>query len=304
MDAARRSALPLILAALLSFAAAPAGAVTKQQVGIADQKQQAVSDSRLRGLGLGLARRSVAWDAMRSRKQVREIAAWLRATRAAGMDPLITFARSRNARSRHKPPTASKYRREFRRFHKRFPEVRTFSAWNEPNHCGTGICRRWKLVARYYTVMRHGCRTCTVLAADLNDHPNPVPWVRKFRRSLGYDPPLWGYHNYIDANRMKTTLTKRLMRAVKGEVWLTEVGGLVARRNGSTQKMPQGKARAAKVTRFIFDRLARVSLRITRVYVYHWSSVTRHDSWDSAFIAADGVPRPSLQVFQQVLGEL
>lgn len=312
MDAARRRAVVAIMAIVVTFGAAsiaaspPAGAagLTKAEIGIADQKHSAFEDPRLRALGLGYARRSVAWDAMREGYQVKEITAWLEVTRAAGMEPLITIARSRSPRRRQKPPTPAEYRRQFRRFHTRFPEVKTFSAWNEANHCGTGTCDRPQLVAKYYAILRRGCPACTVLAADLNDHPNPVPWVRKYRRALGYEPKLWGYHNYIDANRMRTTLTRRLMRAVKGEVWLTEVGGLVARRNGSPQKIPQGKARAAKATRFIFDRLARVSPRITRVYIYHWSSATSHDSWDSAFIAPNGTPRPALPVFEQILKEL
>lgn len=278
--------------------------LTNVKIGLADQKPEAFTDARLRSLGLGHARRSVAWDAMRYANQVTEIKTWLQTTRSAGMQPLITFARSRNPRRRHKPPTPAEYRRQFRSFHRRFPHVRTFSAWNEANHCGTGTCHRPRLVAQYYKTLRRNCGSCTVLAADLNDHPNPVPWARRFRRALGYEPTLWGYHNYIDANRMRTTLTRRLLRAVKGDVWLTEVGGLIARRNGSPQKMPQGKARAAKVTRFIFDRLARVSPRITRVYIYHWSSGTRRDSWDSAFIASNGTPRPSLPVFEQILSKL
>ncbi|MGH2920190.1 MAG: hypothetical protein ACRDLS_16575 [Solirubrobacteraceae bacterium] len=296
----------LALASAGAFAAprAGAGGLEKAEIGIADQKAEAFHDPRLRALGLRYARRSVAWDALRYTFQAKEVKSWLHATRAAGMEPLITFARSRNPRRTHKPPAAAEYRRHFRRFHRKFPEVRTFSAWNEANHCGTGTCNRPALVAQYYTVVRRNCRTCTVLAADLNDHPNPVPWVRKFRRALGYEPSVWGYHNYIDANRMRTTLTRRLMRAVKGEVWLTEVGGLIARRNGSSQAMPQGKTRAAKVTRFIFKRLARVNPRLTRIYIYHWSSAGRRDSWDSAFIASDGRPRPALPAFEQILRNL
>jgi len=291
------------VAATVSPVARAAAAPPALKAGISDQKQSAFQDPRLRALGLGYARRSVAWDALRYGYQVREIDAWMSATRAAGMEPLVTFARSRGASRRHRPPAPEELGVQFRRFRRRYPDVTTFSSWNEANHCGTGTCKRPALVAGYYRVIRRDCRHCTVLAADLNDHPNPVPWARRFRRALGYEPGFWGYHNYIDANRLQTTLTARLLRAVKGQIWLTEVGGLVARRNGSRQPMPQGKANAAKATRFIFDRLARLSPRISRVYIYHWSSATRHDSWDSAFIAPDGVARPSLGVFESVLQE-
>ncbi len=314
MDAARRrvppaaavayAALLLVLVATTAASRADAAVLTKAQIGIADQKHEPFNDPRLRKLGLGFARRSIPWDALRERYQVTEITTWLQATRDAGMEPLITFARSRSPKRRQKPPTAKEYRRQFLRFHRRFPEVTTYSSWNEANHPGTGTSERPKLVVQYYKILRRSCPACTVLAADLNDHPDPVPWVRKFRRALGYQPKLWGYHNYIDANSLRTTLTRRLLRAVTGEVWLTEVGGLVARRNGSPQKILQGKARAAKATRFIFDRLARVSPRITRVYIYHWSAASSRDSWDSAFIAPNGTPRPSLAAFENVLAKL
>jgi len=315
MDAFCRSTRCTALVAILAIAAvaaigsslAPqahaAAAPPQLKAGISDQKHEVFADGRLLGLRLGYARRSVAWDALRYRYQVREVDAWMQATRAARMEPLITFARSRGPRRRHRPPAPEELGRQFRRFRKRYPDATTYSSWNEANHCGTGTCKRPGLVARYYRVIRRDCRHCTVLAADLNDHPDPVPWARRFRRALGYEPSLWGYHNYIDANRRKTTLTRRLLRAVKGQIWLTEVGGLIARRNGSKQPMPQGRARAALATRFIFDGLARLSPRISRIYLYHWSAVARRDSWDSAFIAPDGQPRPSLPVFESILRE-
>ena len=307
MAATRFRARVAALAAAVVFGAPAAASAARSlpplKAGISDQKHQAFHDQRLRDLGLGYARRTVAWDALRFRYQVREIDAWMQATRAAGMQPLITFARSRSPRRRQRPPSPAEMRRQFRRFHQRYPEVKTYASWNEANHCGTGTCKRPELVVKYYRIIRKGCGGCTVVAADLNDHPDPVPWARKFRRALGYEPGLWGYHNYIDANRRRTTLTKRLLRGVKGQIWLTEVGGLIARRNKSEQPMPQGKANAAKATRFIFDRIAGLSPRISRIYLYHWSSSTRRDSWDSALIASDGQPRPSLLVFENILLE-
>ena len=49
---------------------------------------------------------------------------------------------------------------------------------------------------------------------------------------------IWGLHNYIDANRFRTTGTRSLLRAVPGEVWFTETGGLVVRNNGSPVEFP------------------------------------------------------------------
>jgi hypothetical protein len=271
-------------------------------VGIADQKAEVFDDERLRDLGLGYARRSVAWDALRYRDVRNALDAWVRGAQLMGAEPLITFARSRKIAGReHRPPTAAQFLREFLRFRKRYPAVKTWSSWNEANQCGTGTCEKPELVAKYFNAIRRNCPGCKVVAADLLDQPNMVRWVRAFRRAARIEPKYWGLHDYIDANRFQTTRTATLLRAVHGEVWLTEIGGLVARRNRSTIELPQGKAHAALATRFIFDRLARLDRRVARIYIYHWRSSTRRDSWDSALIGSDGRPRPALAVLKRFL---
>jgi hypothetical protein len=40
-----------------------------------------------------------------------------------------------------------------------------------------------------------------------------VGWVRAFRRTARKDKPIWGLHNYIDANRFRTSGTRALLRA-------------------------------------------------------------------------------------------
>jgi hypothetical protein len=311
-ESARAAVSAVVLACLAWFVAGLASAdaaglrpvtgALKVKIGIADQRSTAFDDSRLQGLGLHYARRSVAWDALRFPDQVDDIDAWMAGVRLMGADPLITFARSRD-RAGHQatPPTPAAYLVQFQRFHKRYPDVKTFSAWNEANHCGTGTCRRADLVARYYNAIRHNCPGCKVLAADLLDAPNMASWARAFRRAAHIEPRYWGLHDYLDANRLQTTRTTQLLRAVTGEVWLTEVGGVVARRNRSTVSIPQGKAHAATAMRFIFDRLARLSPRVARIYIYHWRSATSHDSWDSALIGSDGVRRPAFAVLERVL---
>lgn len=271
------------------------------KIGIAEQKAGVFDDARLRDLGVRYARRSVPWDALRFPDQVADLDAWVRGAQRIGAEPMITFARSRDAPRRHKPPGTNEFLIQFRRFRARYPAIRTYSSWNEANECGTGTCRKPYLVAGYFDAIRRNCPGCKVLAADLLDQPNLAGWARAFRRAARSEPRYWALHGYIDANRFQTTHTRALLGAVKGELWLTEVGGIVARRNGSQIKLPSGKAHAAQATRFIFDRLARVSPRITRVYLYHWSSSTPTDSWDSALVGSDGKQRPALAVLQRVL---
>ena len=277
----------------------------KVGVGIADQKAGAFDDARLQDLGLRYARRSVAWDALRFPDQVRDLDAWMAGVRLMGAEPLITLARSRDRKGRRAHlPGPFEYLVQFKRLRRRYPDIRTFSAWNEANSCGTGTCNRPDLVARYFNTLRRNCSGCRIVAADLLDQPNMVSWTRRFRRAARVEPRYWGLHDYLDANRLQTVRTTALLHAVRGEVWLTEVGGIVARRNHSPIPMPQGKAHAATAMRFIFDRLARLSPRLTRIYLYHWRSQTAHDSWDSAFVGSDGVARPALAVLKRVLGEI
>lgn len=308
-----RAAVVLLVCVVMAVVLAPSSAgaaglvpVTgplKVKVGIADQKATIFADPRLRALGLDYARRSVAWDTLRSPSATQQLDDWIAGARAMGAEPLLTFARSAGPSGR-KPPSAIAFLTQFQRFRARYPSITTYSAWNEANQCGAGTCHKPALVARYFDLIRRHCPGCEVVAADLLDQPNMVSWVRAFRRAAKVEPKYWGLHDYIDANRSQTTRTKALLRAVPGEVWLTEVGGLVARRNKSTIKLPQGLVHAANATRFIFDRLARVSKRVTRIYLYHWSSVTAHDTWDSAFVGSDGVARPALAVLQARLGAI
>ena len=297
--------LALVLPALAGAAIklTPVTGKLKTKIGIADQKPSAFDDERLADLGFGYARRSVAWDALRYRDQREDLDAWVDAAARIGADPLITLARSRKTVGRrYRPPSAAQVLREFLGMRERYPGVKTWSAWNEANMCGVGTCDRPDLVARYYNAMRRNCPGCKILAADLLDQPNMVRWARAFRRAARFEPKYWGLHDYVDANRFQTTRTASLLKAVRGEVWLTEIGGLVARRNRSTVKLRQGKAHAARATRFIFGRLARLDRRVARIYIYHWSSSTRRDSWDSALVGADDRPRPALAVVRRFLG--
>jgi hypothetical protein len=108
---------------------------------------------------------------------------------------------------------------------------------------------------------------------------------------------IWGLHNYLDANRMRTTGTRQLLKAARyGKVWFTETGGVVKRTNRSRITFPENRRHAAKATKQVF-RLARLSPRVRRIYFYHWMpSPKRNASWDSALVDRRGKPRPAYKV--------
>ena len=151
---------------------------------------------------------------------------------------------------------------------------------------------------QYYRALRSECPSCRVLAAELLDMPNMVSWVKSFRRDAGFDPRYWGLHNYIDTNRFRTTSTAALIEATKGELWLTEVGGIVDRTGRTKVGFEESPSHAAEAVRWLFDRLVPLSPRITRVYLYHWNAGAAGESWDSGLIDRHGKSRPALAVMR------
>ena len=305
MSRARHLCLVVLLALIAALAApGPAGALV---IGIGDQTSDVFNDPRFLALGIHAARLSVAWDAFDSRAQTRALDRWLRAAKADGVSPLISFDHHYPSERGHSPPSPGALAHEFRIFRARYPWVHDFAAWNEANHCGEPTCHRPGLVVGYYRALRQACPSCTVLGAELLDEPGMVTWVRAFDRALGGQPAIWGLHNYLGANRLQTASTLALLRATRSEIWFTETGGVVARHNGSRTAFPESPQHAAAVTSFIFNRLARLSRRITRVYLYQWNAGPGAlQTWDSGLFGPEPAftPRPAFAAFVSVIAAL
>jgi hypothetical protein len=277
------------------------------QVGIADEKPHMFSDLRFLALGMKIARRSVPWDVARYDWALAEIDQWLQDARRTGVRPLITFARSRVASKRHVIPTRADYLAGFKQFRARYPWVTDFVATNESNYSDPGF-KRPELAARYYIDMRRACPRCKIAAATLLEVPGrekaTAQWVRRFLRVAKPRPRYWALHNYVSANRLSLKGTKQLLELTKsGEIWITEVGGLVRRRSSfvGKVKMREGLKHAANATRFILDDMLRLDSRIKRLYLFHWDSATPTDTWDSAMIDSAGRPRQALDILARRL---
>jgi hypothetical protein len=295
-----RLAAPFLVLLAAFAVAAPASALT---IGIGDQKPDMFSDPRFLDSGIQLARRAVAWDALTSPGQTAALDEWMNAARAAHVDPLVSFTHS--SLNRRQLPTPERLLYEFRRFRARYPWVTEFATWNEANHCGEPTCHRPELVAAYWRKLRIACPKCKILGAEVLDMPNMTSWVKAFRRVSKVQPRYWGLHNYIDANRLRTSGTKRLLKATGSAlIWFTETGGIVSRVNRRKVTFPESASHAAIATRFVFDRLVPLSPRNTRVYLYHWNSEPGPKTWDSALIGPGGKPRPAFRVLERVLTQL
>jgi hypothetical protein len=291
-----RTTLPLILLALALLAPAAADATVRlRDVGIADQKADMFSDPRFVQLGIKRARLDLAYDALTDPGQTAALDAWMAGAQANGVEVLVTFDRSRRPGRKGFRPDTTSLVKQFKRLRARYPFVKEWVTWNEPNLSQTA-----SRTARQWLALQKACRTCTIVAADMVDRPNLKRWVRDFIRTAHRQPKIWGLHNYADANQYTPRATKALLKAVKGKVWFTETGGVVKRRNGSNV-LYQGESltHAAKAIDYIFNKLVRLSPRVQRVYVFHWNG--RNTSWDSALISPNGTPRPAFAVLANLL---
>src|SRR5206468_12051576 len=103
------------------------------------------------GLGLRYARLIVPWDAATSEPAT--VQTWLDAAAAAGMAPHIAFEHLLHQKCPSRScsaPSVSQYRAAVRAFIARFPQVKTYTTWNEANHESQPTTSSPTLVAGYY----------------------------------------------------------------------------------------------------------------------------------------------------------
>ena len=202
-------------------------------------------------------------------------------------------------------PTPAQFSAVVDKLRARYPFVRDFAAWNEANHAGQPTFGRPDLVAKYYKVLRTKCVGCNILPASLLDNPNLVPWTLKLRKAIlklrQPEPQLWGLHNYSDVNRLKDKSTRELLAAVKGKVWITESGGVVAATSPTASKFPQG-AELRRQGDEVHPRPAdQARTRGSSASTSTTGRPTAPDvSWDSGLVSPDGAPRPAYQVLKNV----
>ncbi len=296
------TALVLLVAAGCSSFSSSADA-KRPLVGIGDNGPAMFADRNFQRLHVKIARVIVPWDFYRKPAERARLASWIANAKSLGIEPLVALERS-HTHPRAVPSTAE-YGRAVDYLRDNYPRVRTLSTWNEANHKSQPVARRPKLAARYYNIMRKKCAGCKIVAADVLDQDDMVSWIRRFRHSARGNPRIWGLHTYRDTNRALTwrqSATRKLLVEVRGEIWFTEVGGVVA----LGRSYSYSESRAAKaVTRTL--RLSMKSPRIKRVYLYSWFG-TVHESkrppyqWDSGLVSAHGKPRAGYTALRRWLG--
>jgi hypothetical protein len=285
----RRPAILIFL--LLTFAAAaPTSAL---QIGMADQDPAAFADPHLRALGLKEARLIVPWDAVTSEPAA--VQSWLDAVQAAGMTPHVAFEHLLHQKCPARTctaPSRTQYRSAVRAFIARFPQVRTFTTWNEANHSSQPTAGAPVAVAGYYDELRAACRSCTIVAADVIDSGSYTTWLRRFQAATSVSPSLWGLHNYTDVTYGTTAGTDNALAVMPGSVWVEETGGIVVRRDGKGHELLRyDETRAADAIDNAFA-IAATRPRIKRMYLYQWRARV-NDYFDAGLARPDGSLRPS-----------
>jgi len=301
--------LPLLLLAALALTPA-AQAKPKYRVGMGDQSPAMFANRSWKALDLERVRYIVPWDGVRHSAQRTEIDAFVAAARAARQDILVSFSARRGCfdgrysrAKRCRPPTPGRFRSAFLAFKRRYPDIRTYSPWNEANHVSQPTYRRPRLAAAYYEKVRRACPKCRIVALDVLDTSNMVGYLQQFRRYASNRARIWGIHNYADVNRRRDRMTRAMLARVPGEVWMTETGGLVA----FGPSFPYSQSRAAARTRDLFrlagafdTRRPGLRSRISRVYPYQWTGVPRGARFDAGLVNPNGRPRPAYHVFKRL----
>ena len=265
-------------------------------VGIGEHGVAMFGQPAFRRLGIRHARLVTAWDTTRVKFERQIVDGWLAAARSAGVEPFITFAHSRV--NPKKLPSVAEYRAAIRAFRRRYPAVSVYAPWNEINHASQPTADAPERAADYYRALRGECGGCTVVAADVLDQSGVTAYLNRFKARLGGErPKLWGLHNYSDTNRFRDTGTREVLRAVDGDVWLTETGGIAK----FGRSFPYDLGRQARAVRSMF-RLARSSPRIKRLYVYNWTGAPRNARFDAGLTSPAGRPRPAYRVVARALG--
>ncbi|WP_354697467.1 hypothetical protein DSM112329_03097 [Paraconexibacter sp. AEG42_29] len=291
--------VPLLLA--MSFSATAAEA--KPVLGIADQKPETFQDQRLKDLKLKYARLYIPWDVLKDRHSLEVTDRWMAGAKADRLEPLLTIARSRVPSKIRIRPSEKALVAEFKKWRKRWPgQVSKISTWNEANESETAA-----RVGGWWLALRKACPTCTVLGADLLDSPNVLQWASDFaaftQKKAKKKPTIWGLHAYNDANTYRTTITKAILKGVKGDIWITETGGVSTRPRPIYTFTACGVKHQTKATSFLLNNIAKLSPRIKRIYIFNWGLGSNDASFDSALVDAENRERPSLNVIRKFLGQ-
>ena len=269
----------------LAAAAVPAGAHAFQ-IGMSDQKLGMWQDPRFERLGIRHVRLLVYYNLV-LKGDFSRYDAWMRQAHARGDDVLLTI-NQHSSMSTRALPTLRQYRRVVRKLRARYPWVRTYAAWNEANHKKQPLFTRPRRAAQFYNVLREECRGCTIVAADVLDSSNMLPWLATFKRyapqaarlgpaQLHGHEPLQAAAGDVDA---RAAASRPRAGLADGDGRDRPLRRPLPRRARAPSGAPPGRSGGRSPSRGS-------SPRVKRVYLYHWDADRRFQTWDSAFVRGE-----------------
>ncbi len=306
----RRTQRPLLALALTLVALALATACASNgapvahaasgfMTGVGDEQVQMFSDPHWQKLHTRIARYIAPYDAVVHRDSLARVREWILAAEEQHVKVLVAFYHSE-----HTPtvlPSVAQYKHDIQKFVRLFPNVRQYQSWDEANR---GNVPRYfsspsaSTAAAYYQALIRVCKGCTAIGLDVLDQANIGPtleYIREFKRAVGrlrtIMPTIWGVHDYSDVNRFESWRTREVARALGGQIWLTETGGIVKFGGAFPNSNGGGLARAAKVVQYTLALAASQSGQIKRVYLYNWTGGNASSRFDAGLTDAHDRPR-------------
>lgn len=304
----RSGPLLLVIAAVILLTALGAGGTQAETparysssgliTGITDALPEMFSDPHWQRLHTKTSRYIAPFDAAVHPDDLARARAWIGAAEGQHQQILLTFYHSQHSPTRL--PSVAVYRRDVQKFLRLFPQLKLYIAWGESNRGnvpGGFSSPSAYLTAEYYKALSGMCSHCTVLGLALLDGQNINPsinYIHEFKRAIvrlhAVMPTVWGLHNYSDVNRFGGWRTRELVRALGGQVWVAETGGVVRFGKSFPNHGGSGAKRAARALERMFS-IARANPRIKRLYIYNWTGATARSEWDSGLTDAHFRPR-------------
>ena len=295
--------------------------------GIGDQNSTSFSDPHFKALHVKRTRLITPWNAILTRDGKFQIKNWMAAVKRAKLTPLVAFNPTRGTVCPGRKctvPSVKAYTKAFKAFRKAYPWVKEYNFWNETNSATqpTGPTKPGtvkKAAALYVAALKICGGKCRVSGPDLLDQGVGDPrksvrvrnqarmkkWIGLFLKYAGrsHYPKLWGIHNYGDTNYGRSTGTAFMLKSIakKGEVWVTETGGIYSFRlqSGKQTFAPDG-ARQAKAITNAYKVATKFRSRIKRLYFYQWRINNPNDYFDAGIIDYSGALRPAYQSLKQL----
>jgi hypothetical protein len=294
----------LIAPGALGKAQAPrAHAASSYLTGIGDETDEMFGNPLWAQLHTKIVRYIAPYDAVVHSYSLDKAILFIRQAEAHHQQVLVAFYHSEYTPLRL--PSVAQYQHDVQKFVKRFPHVRQYQAWDEANRgyiAHTLASPSASADARYYQALIRVCRGCTVIGLDVLDAQDIGPtleYISEFKREIGHlrtiMPKIWGLHNYSDINRLESWRTRELVRALGGQVWLTETGGIVQFGGAFPNYRGSGLTRASRVLKYMFA-VAGSQSQIKRLYIYDWTGGYSSTRFDAGLMNARDQPRPGYVV--------